>query len=90
MGAKTQKQNKKKNQNATPLTNRSRKFSSKNFLNFLLNGPDKTTLEIFEIFKIEILTIFFFVFVNMGPNGSENFQTLLLLQIAEKQFSNLS
>ncbi len=27
-----------------------------------------------------------FVFVNMGPNGSENFKTLLLLQIAAESF----
>ncbi len=48
---------------------------------------------IFEILKIEILTnfihfflfrIFFFVFVNIGPNASENFKTLL--QIAGKHF----
>ncbi len=30
--------------------------------------------------------IFVFVFVNMGPNGSENFKTLLLLQIAPQSF----
>ncbi len=29
------------------------------FLNFLPNGPYKTTFGIFEILKIEILTIFF-------------------------------
>ncbi len=36
----------------------------------------KTTFGIFDILKIEILTLFF-VFVNMslGPNGSENFKT---------------
>ncbi len=32
----------------------------------------------------------FFVFVNMGPNGSENFETLLLLQINSQTFWNLS
>ncbi len=31
--------------------------------------------------KIEILIIFFVPFVNMGPNGSENFKKLLPLQI---------
>ncbi len=31
------------------------------------------------------LRIFFFL-VNMGPYGSENFKTLLLLQIAAKRF----
>ncbi len=41
----------------------------------------KTTLGIFKILKIEILMIFFFVFVNMGPYGSQNFKVLLLLQI---------
>ncbi len=33
------------------------------------------------IFFFDFLRIFF-VFVNMGPYGSENFKTLLLLQIA--------
>ena len=37
---------------------------------------------VFEILKIEIFYDFLFVFVNMGPNGSENFFTLLLLKIA--------
>ena len=36
-------------------------------LNFLPNGPHKITFEIFEILKIEMLMIFFFVFHNMGP-----------------------
>ena len=56
------------------------------FLNFLPNGPQKTMFEIFEILKIEILTDFFSVFVNMGRNASENFKTLLLLQITAKSF----
>ena len=34
----------------------------------------------FKILDFLILTIFFFVFVNMGPCGSENFKTLLLPQ----------
>ena len=37
------------------------------------------------LLKIEILTIFFSIFVNVGPNGSENFKTLVL-QIATKSF----
>ncbi len=40
------------------------------FLNFLPTGPHKRNLGIFEILKIEILMICFFVFVNMGPYGS--------------------
>ncbi len=55
-------------------------------LNFLPNGPHKTTFGIFEILEIEILMIFFFIFVNMEPNGSKNFKTLLLLQITAKSF----
>ena len=51
------------------------------FLNFLPNGSHTTTFGLFEILKIDILTIFF-VLVNMGSYGSENFKMLLLLQIA--------
>ncbi len=54
---------------------------------FLPNGPHKNTFGIFDILKIENLTNLF-VFVNMGPNGSENFKTLLLLQIAAKSFNS--
>ncbi len=42
----------------------------------------KTMFGIFEILKIEILMHFFFVFLNMGPYGSQNFKTLLLPQIS--------
>ncbi len=49
-------------------------------LNFLLNGSHKIKFGIFEIL------IFFSVFLNMGPYGSENSKTLLLLQIADKYF----
>ena len=56
------------------------------FLNFLPNGPHKRSFASFVILKIEILMIFFCVFVNMGPNRSENFKTLLLLQIAGESF----
>ena len=62
------------------------KFQLKFFrhlLNFVLNGPHKITFGIFLNLKIEIFTIFF---INMGSNGSENFQTLLLLQITAKHF----
>ena len=48
------------------------------FLNFLPNSPHKTAFGIFDILKIKIL-------MNMGPNGSANFKTLLL-QIAAKSF----
>ncbi len=44
---------------------------SKLVLNFLLKGPHKNTFGVFEILKIEHLTIFFCVFVNIGPRGSE-------------------
>ncbi len=40
-------------------------------MNFLTNGPNKSTFGIFEILKIEMSTNFLFVFVNIGPNGSE-------------------
>ncbi len=59
-------------------------------LNFLPNGPHKTVFGIFEILKIEILNVFFFIFVNMGPSRSKNFKTLLLLQIAAKNFETCS
>ncbi len=74
---------KPKFQNATPPTIRNRKLF-KLFLNFLSNGPHKTTFGNFKILKIEILMIFF-LFLNMGPYGSENFK-MLLLQIAAKCF----
>ena len=54
------------------------------FLNFLPNSPHKTVFGIFEILKIEILTNLF-IFINMGPNGSENFKTLLHVQIAARR-----
>ena len=60
------------------------------FLNFLPNGPHKTTLGMFEILKIEILMIFFFVLLNMGPYGSQNFKTLLLLPISAESFQFFS
>ena len=55
-------------------------------LNFLANGLYKTTFWIFEIVKIEILMIFFFVFLRMGPYGSQNFKVQLLLQIGAESF----
>ncbi len=58
-------------------------FAYKSF--FLPNGPHKTAFGT-EILKIKILTIFWFVFVNMEPNRSQKFKTLLLLQIATKSF----
>ncbi len=57
----------------------------KRFLNFLPNDTHKTTLVILEILKIEILMIFFFIFLHMG---SQNFKTLLLLQITYESFQN--
>ena len=55
------------------------------FLTFLPSGTHKTKFGIFEILKAKILTNFI-LFVTMGPNRSENFKTLLLLQIAAKSF----
>ena len=45
----------------------------------------RTSFEFLNIFSF-VLRIFF---VNMGPYGSENFKTLLLLQIAAKVFTLL-
>ena len=45
--------------------------SFQTFTEVSFQTPHKTTFLIFEILKIEILTKFFFIFVNMGPNGSE-------------------
>ncbi len=42
---------------------------------------------IFEYFFYYYFLRIFFVFVNKGPNGSENFKTLLLLQITAKSFT---
>ncbi len=63
-------------------TYRSQPNVLKLFLEFLANGPRKATFEILKILKIKIYNDYFFVFVNMEPNGSEIFKTLLLLQIA--------
>ncbi len=58
----------------------------KPFLYCLPKGPHKTAFGIYELFKNdEILTIFFFVFANMGLNWSNNCKTLLL-RIATKCF----
>ncbi len=35
----------------------------------------------FKIFDFQIFTIFCFLFINMGPYGSQNFKTLLLPQL---------
>ncbi len=44
----------------------------------LLSGPHTSTFGIFEILKIEILFIFFSIFLNMRPNaGGTNFKILL-------------
>ncbi len=45
-----------------------------------------TRLGIFEILKIEILMIVFFLFLNIGPYGSQNVKTLPLPQIAVESF----
>ena len=45
--------------------------------------------EVYWMFEKNCFTIFF-VYVNMGPNGRDNFKTLLLLQIAAKSFETCS
>ncbi len=62
----------------------------KPFLNFLPNGPHKTTFGIFDILKIEILTIYFFVFVNMGSNRGKTIQNALPPTNLSLKFSNFS
>ncbi len=60
------------------------------FLDFLPKGRHKITFGIFEILKIEILTIFVFVFVKLhrtwNPVVAKNFKALLLLQIEDENF----
>ncbi len=56
------------------------------FLNYLINGPHKKkSFGFLKTLKVEILTTFSLVFVNMGPYASEQYKTLLL-QIADKSF----
>ncbi len=52
-------------------------------LNFYPNGPHKITFGIFEI-------LIFFVSLNMGTSGSQNFKTLLLPQISFESFQTFS
>ncbi len=56
----------------------------KPFLNFLLSGPDEST--VFDFLKVEFLIFqdFFFVFVNMGPHGSQNFNCYSSLKLLLK------
>ncbi len=57
--------------------------------NFICGFPWAIRSDIFWIFEKKFFLDFlwiFFVFVNMGPYGSENLKTLLLLQIAAKSF----
>ena len=40
-------------------------------LNFVLNGSHKITFANFETFlKLIVVTIFFFIFINVGRNGN--------------------
>ena len=55
------------------------------FLNVLPNVPHENTFGIFQILKLKFKR-FLLVLINMGPNRSENFKTLLLLQVAAKSF----
>ncbi len=62
---------------------------SKFLLKLLLYLPNdlcQTTLMSFWKFENWKFSVFFFVFTNMGLNGSENFRTLLLLQITAESF----
>ena len=53
-------------------------------LNFLPNGPYRTTLGFLKFWKFKFQQILL-IFNGMGPYGSDNFKTLLL-QIATKSF----
>ncbi len=81
-------------------------YASKNFKTLLLQiaaetfqtspeyssqwSSQNTTFGIFKILKIEILMIFFFAFVNMGPNRSENFKNATPSTDRSRKLSNLS
>ncbi len=51
------------------LFNKSQPNLWKLLLNYLLNGPQKTTVETLEIFKIQIVTIFFSFSLTWEPIG---------------------
>ncbi len=80
------------------VTNRLKSYSSlksllnpfKLFMNFLLNGPHKSTVLNFWNFDVLIFQDFSCVFVNMGPYGSQKFKTLLPPQITFESFQNFS
>ncbi len=60
--------------------------------NFSSGFPWAICPDVFIIFEKKTFSDFlriFFVFVNMGPYGSQNFKTLLLLQIAAESFHTL-
>ena len=62
------------------------RFLSQIYLLLTLRHTPKCVLFwIFETFSI-FFKIFFFVFVNIGPYGRQNFKTLLLLQKAARSF----
>ena len=65
-------------------------YNSNLFWNFFSVVHTKGMFWIFEIFSIRFFTIFFFIFVNMGPYGSHNFKTLLLPQITFESFQTFS
>ena len=59
------------------------------FLNFLLSGPNKSTILDFLKFRFTIFHDFCFVFINMRQYGSKifkNFKMLLLPQITFETF----
>ncbi len=54
-----------------PYSYKSQPKAVKLFLNYLPNGPHKMTFGIFEILKIEILTIFFSFSLTWDPMGAK-------------------
>ncbi len=63
-------------------------FSTKRFLKIPCDSPHKVTYRNFEISKFKSIEIF----VNMGPIGSGNFKTLVLLKFCSfwtKRFLNV-
>ena len=60
------------------------------FLNFLLNGPGKTTFGIFEILKMKILTIFVSFSFTWEPREAKVSKRCSSATNLSETFSNLS
>ncbi len=56
------------------------------FLNFLLNGPNKTTFGVFLNFEMEILTIFFSLLLTWDPMGVKISKSYSSYQCQPKYF----